>query len=320
LEFDKSGTDFSAILESKNSGSLPQIKEEPDKGYSTDGLYDDGIDVKEFLESSLTEGLPKKKPKDETISDDHWDHSLFGDSLSKTINNVKSLHEKPWIADEQFETPRKRFKFDKSVVSNDLKNSLFRPELKSVLALKPEQERSWTPEIRGTAIPKVNEELMEVADGNEVWEQHGGGPVSCTFCLRIFNDKDKFVRHYASHKQLKTYSCPICPHRTARKNTIKNHIRTHTGEKPHACPHCPHRTILKGDMNRHIKKHTGERPFACDHCPSRFISKWDCDIHMKRHTGEKPFGCPRCPSRFDSRARMLKHISKKHPEETQSIM
>ena len=73
---------------------------------------------------------------------------------------------------------------------------------------------------------------------------------------KVFLQKSNLVRHQATHSEIRSFKCSICPEGRffKTKNQLTNHMVFHY-EPKFACSHCDYRAHKKCDLDRHSKTH-----------------------------------------------------------------
>lgn len=135
----------------------------------------------------------------------------------------------------------------------------------------------------------------------------------CSRADKIFNQKQKVLRHLQTHTGDRPFECSICHKRFSEKNTLAQHQRTHTNEKPYVCdyPGCKKAFAVAGSLTIHKRTHTGEKPFRCPWpgCEKAFSESSNLTKHQRIHTGERPFICPfpGCTKAFSRPDQVTRH-------------
>ncbi|XP_041971199.1 zinc finger protein OZF-like [Aricia agestis] len=140
-------------------------------------------------------------------------------------------------------------------------------------------------------------------------------PFKCSICHSNYKYKSTVLRHEQLHKGIKPYSCKICRKTFTHPGLIKPHMRKHTGEKPYQCDLCLKWFSHKHNLQRHMPRHMKIKHVVCDICSKVFPKESRLKYHMRTHTKEKPFACYVCPKTFSHKQNIVRHYSRKHPNE-----
>jgi uncharacterized Zn-finger protein len=134
----------------------------------------------------------------------------------------------------------------------------------------------------------------------------------CSRHGKVFNQKQKVIRHLHVHTHYKPFKCAVCKHSFAVESMLEQHIRTHSGEKPFACKICNKKFATSSSLSIHLRTHTGEKPLLCKYpgCGKRFSESSNLTKHMKTH--EKEFKCDCCSKSFGKHKQLVNHIAKYH--------
>ena len=78
----------------------------------------------------------------------------------------------------------------------------------------------------------------------------------CQVCDRKFARKSALVQHQATHSNVRSFKCSICPEGRCfkTKSQLINHMVYHY-EPKFACSHCDYKTHTRGNLKRHEKLH-----------------------------------------------------------------
>ena len=84
----------------------------------------------------------------------------------------------------------------------------------------------------------------------------GEKPFACQICDRKCVVKFSLVRDKATHSDVRSLKCSICPEGTffKTKEQLKDHMIFHY-EPKFSCSHCDHKSYRTGDLKMHEKTH-----------------------------------------------------------------
>ena len=145
-----------------------------------------------------------------------------------------------------------------------------------------------------------------------------------------------------TEKELKTFQCEKCPHKTKYRHNLELHvkavhenIRDHTCKicgnsfrdkrglinhenavhkkiRVYICQKCPYKASQKGQLDRHVRAyHDGIRRFACSLCSYKAYHKCTLDAHVKSVHNKIKEQCQLCDFSA-SDADLRRHIKKQH--------
>ncbi|KAG7661933.1 ZAP1 [[Candida] subhashii] len=125
---------------------------------------------------------------------------------------------------------------------------------------------------------------------------------------KLFNQRQKLLRHIHIHTRYKPFKCSICESCFAVEGMLEQHLRIHSGEKPFKCSICGKQFATSSSLSIHNRVHTGEKPLVCKWpgCGKRFSESSNLTKHMKIHT--KCFVCEVCGKEFDKKTSYNRHI------------
>lgn len=84
-----------------------------------------------------------------------------------------------------------------------------------------------------------------------------GFPCYYPQCTKVFYSKFNLRRHVnATHLEIKSFACDLCPRHFASKQGLIEHRYVHTGEQPYQCAVCGKRFRQASQLCIHRKCHT----------------------------------------------------------------
>ncbi|XP_066146059.1 zinc finger protein 85-like isoform X1 [Euwallacea fornicatus] len=111
---------------------------------------------------------------------------------------------------------------------------------------------------------------------------------------KLRNDKGEFV-------------CSYCPKVFKDKQRLDNHVRVHTNERPYECHICGKGFKTWIHRKTHLNIHLGIKKWTCKYCSKAFTNSCTLKGHEMIHTGERPHRCPECRKGFITMSAMKKH-------------
>ena len=81
-------------------------------------------------------------------------------------------------------------------------------------------------------------------------------PFACQICDKKFARKSDLVKHQATHSDVRSFKCSICPDGRffKTKDGLRNHMVFYY-EPKFACNHCDYKTHTNQSLKRHKKSH-----------------------------------------------------------------
>ncbi|ODV58578.1 Zap1p ASCRUDRAFT_77822 [Ascoidea rubescens DSM 1968] len=162
---------------------------------------------------------------------------------------------------------------------------------------------------------------------NHIIQEHvGSGKSQYTCCWeecernhRIFNQRQKIVRHLHVHTKHKPFVCSICQHRFSVDTMLQQHMRIHSGEKPFKCKICSKTFTTSSSLTIHLRIHSGEKPLVCKYpgCGKRFSESSNLTKHMRIH--EKKYKCKKCCRSFDREEQLRGHLMRHEKKEAKEL-
>ncbi|ODQ62620.1 hypothetical protein WICANDRAFT_76792 [Wickerhamomyces anomalus NRRL Y-366-8] len=176
---------------------------------------------------------------------------------------------------------------------------------------------------QGEIIKQCNEKFSNAQElTDHLIHHHVGSGKSEYTCLwencsrnhRIFNQRQKIIRHLHVHTRYKPFICKVCNHSFAVESMLEQHMRTHSGEKPYKCKVCDKHFATSSSLSIHVRTHTGEKPLVCKYpgCGKRFSESSNLTKHIKTH--EKFFKCDYCAKSFSKDKQLQSHMAKYHAQ------
>lgn len=148
-------------------------------------------------------------------------------------------------------------------------------------------------------------------------EQHKVGKVhKCTFCEKIFTNKNWLTHHMELHKGTQNHKCEICGKRFGTMRYLMNHKRYNHEDQSFECKECGRSFKFKGSLRRHrnIFHNVGPtKTVSCPVCFKKIANNYGLSVHMKVHTGEKTIICETCGRGYHVYKSYKKHVSIHHP-------
>ncbi|CAG9759470.1 unnamed protein product [Ceutorhynchus assimilis] len=111
---------------------------------------------------------------------------------------------------------------------------------------------------------------------------------------KLRNEKGEFV-------------CSYCPKVFKDKQRLDNHVRVHTNERPYKCHICSKGFKTWIHRKTHLNIHLGIKKWVCKYCSKAFTNSCTLKGHEMLHTGERPHHCPECEKGFITTSAMKKH-------------
>ena len=116
------------------------------------------------------------------------------------------------------------------------------------------------------------------------------------------------------HSGNKMLACTFCNKLFSNKESLDLHAMSHGGDRPFVCNLCSRTFPFRYKLNAHQKEAHGEKLYGCNQCSMQFPMKWRLNNHMRVHTGEKPFKCKKCGKRFTRHYNLKAHMEISHKE------
>ncbi|XP_050310891.1 zinc finger protein 93-like isoform X2 [Anthonomus grandis grandis] len=111
---------------------------------------------------------------------------------------------------------------------------------------------------------------------------------------KLRNEKGEFV-------------CTYCPKVFKDKQRLDNHVRVHTNERPYKCHICSKGFKTWIHRKTHLNIHLGIKKWVCKFCSKAFTNSCTLKGHEMIHTGERPHPCPDCKKGFITVSAMKRH-------------
>ncbi|KAL1491523.1 hypothetical protein ABEB36_012107 [Hypothenemus hampei] len=103
------------------------------------------------------------------------------------------------------------------------------------------------------------------------------------------------------------FQCSYCPKVFKDKQRLDNHVRVHTNERPYKCHICSKGFKTWIHRKTHLNIHLGIKKWTCKYCSKSFTNSSTLKGHEMIHTGERPHHCPECRKGFITSSAMKKH-------------
>lgn len=103
------------------------------------------------------------------------------------------------------------------------------------------------------------------------------------------------------------FVCSYCPKVFKDKQRLDNHVRVHTNERPYKCHICSKGFKTWIHRKTHLNIHLGIKKWVCKYCGKAFTNSCTLKGHEMIHTGERPHRCPECKKGFITMSAMKKH-------------
>ncbi|XP_074028359.1 uncharacterized protein isoform X12 [Leptinotarsa decemlineata] len=141
----------------------------------------------------------------------------------------------------------------------------------------------------------------------------------CEICNETVNGALHFSAHMQTHREDKSFPCPLCNHITGRKSAMLTHIqRMHYRKYDFQCRTCGKCFNDATTFKEHENFHLGVKPFICVVCNREFIYSRYLIAHQVRNhrvrvlDKDSKTQCHMCPKMFARNETLVKHVVAKH--------
>ena len=154
------------------------------------------------------------------------------------------------------------------------------------------QNQTSTKRTKGSSVLKKYPGVCNVCGCNSNYIErhmkynHNTDPVQCSYCHKMFSNRDKLIPHEKIHIQ---QPCSVCGAMVPMTKLSYHMKRKHTPNEdlPYKCEVCSKGFICHFKRDEHINVHTGAKPFKCKYCPSAYASFGTLRMHERSHLGIK---------------------------------
>ena len=148
---------------------------------------------------------------------------------------------------------------------------------------------------------------------------------SCSYCAKVFSDKESWSSHLNTHTKQTLYRCEMCNITFLRRAVLYLHNRRQHGLKgglKYSCRYCKEKFKTTHFLFLHVKSDHFDQDLAhpkpimkkCPYCPKLFARdrRLKLEAHVNSHTGNKPFTCLICGTSFADRSNLNAHLKVVH--------
>ena len=152
---------------------------------------------------------------------------------------------------------------------------------------------------------------------SHVREDHGGKPLTCTFCGELFAYKRELTVHLRSEHAVETQSNRTTTYSTGSSGSVSNttslssnsllQSESDVDSDNFQCKECGKKLMTLRGLRNHEKLHLAHRPFPCHLCDKGFVLSDRLNYHLVHCHDYKPYQCMRCQRRFTKKCEMTAH-------------
>lgn len=254
------------------------------------------------------------------------------DSLSKTMNHLKTMHRQPIhlgisnhivpfnfgkegltcaLCPEQFNY----FKHLSEHMNEHFPNYPCKECSRCFInkrSLRTHTIRHMTGTFVCAFCPKIFDTRIKMKEHERVLHLKGSKTRKCGYCEERFMDALRKTEHEVKEHgaPVRKFACKECGKCFDSQRSVKNHMNQfHLQLRPHKCTECGKGFYSKTELKRHMVKHTKIKEFQCSVCSKFYVSRGSLRHHMKIHDNEKTYSCESCGETFVQKNVWVHHMT-----------